>query len=201
VKEEVLVPFRAPPGSVPLVTRVRSTLITSSVQALRRRGHEAAYFARLSPDHAKEVSGLIAGVWLPLGLAMAHYGAIDALPLTATERLEMGNEVSTQVQASVLATFARAATNVGVTPWTGLSQFQRLYDRLMDGGACAVTRVGPKEARVEVVQNALVGISYFRTAFRGFIVASCELFTKKVYGYDIARLCSPTTVGYRLAWA
>lgn len=194
-------PFSAPPGRVPPVARVRSTLITSSLQALRRRGHDAAYFAHLPPAYAEAMNTLIAGVWLPLETALAHYRTLDALPMSATERFEMGNEVSIQVQASVLSTFARAATNVGVTPWTGLSQFQRLWDRVMDGGAVQVVKVGPKEARIEVVQNALVGVPYFRTAFRGFIVAGCQLFTKKVYGYDIPKLASGSTVGYRVAWA
>ena len=57
-------------------------------------------------------------------------------------------DVSVQVQATFLGTLAKMGRSAGVTPWTGLVHFQRLWDRVLDGGGVAVYRVGPKDARV-----------------------------------------------------
>src|SRR6476620_4352960 len=107
MEEEVIVPFRAPRDRIEPVGRVRSTLVGSSLQALRRRGLEAQYEAYL-PAHCREpIFGCIAGTWLPIGLAVAHYESCEKLDLTLNERLEIGNEVAQQVQGSVLMTLAR----------------------------------------------------------------------------------------------
>jgi hypothetical protein len=201
VGEEIVVPFRFPKDRVPDVSRVRSTLITSSLQALKRRSFDEMYFRELPDMYQETIRGCIAGTWLPAAAALAHYETVDRLPLSTTQRLEIGTDVSQQVQGSVLQTVARMATGVGVTPWTGLSQFQRLWDRLMDGGAVGVYRVAQKEARVEIVGLSLVRVPYFRTAFRAFIVTGCELFATKVYGYEVPKMTSSRTVAFRLAWA
>jgi hypothetical protein len=93
------------------------------------------------------------------------------------------------------------ARSAGVTPWTGLAQFQRLWDRVLDGGGVAVRQVGPKDAHIEVVALPLVDISYFRVAFRGFIVAGCSIFAKKVYGREVSTTRSNGSAAYRMAWA
>jgi hypothetical protein len=201
MRGEVIVAFRTDPAKTEPVTHIRSTLITSSLTALRRRGYMPDY-ERLVPAVYKEtLLSCIAGVWLPMETGVAHYRTCDALGLSAAEVYDIGMDVSVQVQASFLGTLAKMARSAGVTPWTGLAHFQRLWDRVLDGGGVAVHRVGPKDAHIEVVALPLVDIPYFRVAFRGFIVAGCSIFSTKVYGREVSTTRSNGAAAYRMAWA
>ena len=64
-----------------------------------------------------------------------------------------------------------------------------------------MTRLGPKEARIEGLGLPLSRIPYFRTAFRGLNEASCELFCAKAYAKEIGELCTPVSIGFRVSWA
>jgi hypothetical protein len=159
-------------------------------------------YERLVPAaHKETLLSCIAGVWLPMEIGVAHYATCDALRLSTEEVYDIGMDVSVQVQATFLGTLSKMARSAGVTPWTGLAQFQRLWDRVLDGGGVEVRRVGPKDAHVEVVALPLVDIPYFRVAFRGFIVAGCSIFAAKVYGREVSTTGSKGAVAYRIAWA
>jgi hypothetical protein len=199
--EEVVVPFRADPRQIPRASRIRSTLVSSSLNALRRRGLMAKYESLVPPAEKEAILHCVAGVWLPMSVGIAHYTTCNALGLSAVEVYEIGMDVSVQVQATFLATLAKMARSAGVTPWTGLSQFPRLWDRVLDGGGVAVHRVGPKDARIEIAALPLVDIPYFRAAFRGFIVAGCNIFSTKAYGKDVPQVAGDGRAAYRLSWA
>jgi len=201
LREEVVVPFPVERSQVRAPTKVRSTLLAASFQSIRSRGHEQVYLRNLPEEYHPAIESLIAGVWQPFDFAAAHYRALDAIPFTMQERLELGADVSRRIQESILAIAARAARGAGVTPWTGFPLIHRLWDRLFDGGAIQVTKVGPKEARVEVIQCPLLGIPHFRVAFRGFIMAGVELFARKVYASEVGKLGAPSAVIWRYAWA
>jgi hypothetical protein len=185
------------------VTHVRSTLLASSLQTLRARGMLEAYLLKLPVEMHAPVLEAVAGSWIPLSVGAAHYAAAEALGLSPAEQLNNGREVATRVQNSMLGTLVRAAKAVGVTPWSGLEQFQRLWDRLLLGGAGAVYRLGPKEARVEAHGNPLVEGVYFRNAWRGMFAASGELFCQKLYVTEISGPKPGATVPFvlRIAWA
>jgi hypothetical protein len=199
MEEEVVVPFRAAKEHVEPVGRVRSTLIGASIQALRRRGHEPEYGALL-PNHVRRpLFDAVPGTWLPIGLAIAHYEAVERLDLAPSQRLELASEVAQQVQGSLVLTLGRGGA--GPTPWTVLAQAQRLWDRLLDGGAIGVTKVNTKEARIEALGLPLARIPYVRLALRGFVSASCEPFAKRVHVTELSKLCSDRALGYRVVWA
>jgi hypothetical protein len=201
MRGEVIVAFRADPATMEPAKHIRSTLITSSLTALRRRGYMPDYERLVPAVHKETLLSCIAGVWLPMEIGVAHYGTCDALGLSAKEVYAIGADVSVQVQATFLGTLSKMAQSAGVTPWTGLAQFQRLWDRVLDGGGVAVREVGPKDAHIEVVALPLVDIPYFRVAFRGFIVAGCAIFATKVYGKDVSTTRSHGSAAYRMAWA
>lgn len=200
-EEEEIVPLRAPRSRVPPVTHIRSTLISASIAALRGRGRYEEYLARLPKAHHETVVHMVAGVWVPIGVAVAHYETVEHLGFTQHDALEIGLEVATVVRASALGGIVRLAKGAGMTPWTGLPHFQRLWDRIVQGGAAAVYKVGPKEARIEGHGIALAKLAYARAGLRGIIVGSTELFCVKAYVNEIPRLCTPTTLAYRVAWA
>lgn len=199
--EETVLPFRVAPDKTPHATRIRSTLITASLDALRRHGHFDRYQKLLPREERDVVLSCVAGVWLPIQVGIAHYTACDSLSLSADAIATMGSDVSERVQASFLATLAKLAKTAGVTPWTGLLQFQRLWDRVLDGGGVAVVKLGPKDARIDVVELPLIDIPYFHKAFRAFIVTGCQMFASRVYAHDARPRGRADWTSYRIAWA
>src|SRR5580692_2444401 len=99
MRGEVVVAFRTDPAKAEPAKHIRSTLITSSLTALRKRGYMPDY-ERLVPAVYKEtLLSCIAGVWLPMETGVAHYRTCDALGLSAAEVYDIGMDVSVQVQA------------------------------------------------------------------------------------------------------
>jgi hypothetical protein len=199
-QEEIIVPLSAPRDRIGPVTQFRSTLLTSSLKSLRDRNLGEKYLALLPEKHHDAVRACIAGVWLPIDLGMAHYQACEALGLPLEAQLAIGQEVGLKIQGTFLGTMLKLATGAGVTPWLALGQYQRLWDRLMVGGGVVVTKVGPKEARLELVNVSLAGIPYFRTALRGVNTASCKLFCTAVYVEEVRKMCSPMSLGFKISW-
>jgi hypothetical protein len=200
-REELIIPFAHPAPRTLAVDAIRSTLVTSSLAALRERGHYERYLAALPLEMHEPVLSSIAGQWLPIGLGAAHYEACDALRLPAEEQEAIGSDVAARVQGTFLGTLVRAARGAGVTPWLGFKQYSRLWARLFRGGDVAVYKTGPKDARLEVVGLPLSRFTYFRAGFRGVNRATCALFAGTVYVHDVPRLCTDTTLGFRMSWA
>jgi hypothetical protein len=196
---EAILAFPAPRGEIPEVTRYRSTWIVSSLQSLRERGHFERYDARLA-RHREAILDCVAAMWLPLDIAVAHYAACDELRLPVDEQVAMGRAVGARAQGSLLATAAKASRTAGVTPWTILPQFDRLWRRGADGGGVEVTKVGPKEARVVLVGCALFDIEYFRNAFRGVLLGIGAMFCESPYVNDVAHRRMPGEAIFQLQW-
>lgn len=196
--EAAVVPL--PPEPIPDVTQVRSTLLTSSVLTLRERGHDARYFQRLPREHHELMLGTTAGGWVPIAIADAHYRAIEALELPNDEQWAIATAVADRIHRTFLGTLVRMAKGIGVTPWIGLDYYQKLWQRLFVGGAAAVYKLGPKEARTLVVGLPLLAIPYFRTAFRGVNHAGVSLFCRRLYVNEIEELASKTRLSLRVSW-
>jgi hypothetical protein len=197
---ETFLPFRAPPARMGIATVARSTLFTASIQSLRARGLYDRYAVRLMGDQREALSTAVAGVWIPMGLAVAHYRACDALRLCIGEQLDIALEVGQQMHGTFLGAMLRVAKTVGVTPWTALAYSGKLYDRLFRGGGIAVTRTGPKDARVDLVGNPLCEIEYFRVGLRGVYEAALELFCERVTTQEIPRRYDGLDMAIRISW-
>ena len=200
--EEEIHPF--PSSSTPntRVTEFKSTLLVSSLQSLRDRGLFDRYRALLPDEDAEPILTAVAGLWLPIGVGVVHYKAANLLGLPHLEISQAGGAIGEKIQATLLGTVARLAQNGGVTPWTVLASFQRLFERIFrGGGGTRVIKLGPKEARIEVVGLSLATFPYFRAGFQGMIKAGGELFCTRAYVTEVPRLCTGTTIGYRCAWA
>jgi hypothetical protein len=83
--DEAFIPLPAP---VPLLTEVRSALLTSSLLSVRERGHEARYLTLLDPRYHDAILYNPAGLWVPLATAEA---TPNALPI---ERMSAGGSCS-----------------------------------------------------------------------------------------------------------
>jgi len=168
------------PKSIAPMTEVRSTLVTSSLAALRNRNLFERYDAIQRSAHRDTILNCVAGEWLSLEVAFAHYRACDALGLSSSEQIEIGKDVSKRIHETFLGLVVKAARGMGVTPWLLLAKANTTLSRIARGGGIRVTRVGPKSARIELVQVALLQVPYFRNALVGVYIAGVELLGSNV---------------------
>jgi hypothetical protein len=199
---EVIVPF--PGGSrerVLLVTRFRSTWLTSSLRALKERGRFEAYSAHLPVRFHESVFTTVVGVWLPVEVAVAHYAACDALNLYSSEIIAIGRQTTEQVHGTLLGTFVRLAKGAGVTPWAVMGRLNDLWSRIWVGGGVSVSKLGPKEALIEIAGWPCAASPYCRLALRGVLPAITDLFCSKSYVREEAGAARETSVSFVVAWA
>ncbi len=199
--EEAIIPLAVPKHLVPPAARFRSTWLTSSLRSLRERGRLDDYLARLPREHHASVLESVAGVWLPTEVALCHYEACDGLGLAEKDVMEIGAEVTKRAHGTVIDTVVKLGTGMGVTPWTILAQLQKLWDRIWVGGAVAVYKLGPKEARVEIVSWPCARIRYCQIAMRGVLQGVVEFFCRRAYVHEVKSMMSSTSLAYRIQWA
>ena len=198
---EPVVPFRAARSRMGIASMVRSTLVAASIQSLRARGHHDRYARLLGEADRNELAIAVSGVWIPMPLAAAHYRACESLRLCVGEQLDVALKVGMHLHGTFLGAMLRMARTVGVTPWGALAYTDKLYERLFRGGGIAVTRVGPKDARVNLVGNPLCETEYFRVGVRGVYQAALELFCERLSTHEIPRRYSGLDMAVRIAWA
>jgi hypothetical protein len=168
VSREVIIAHLTPlrPAS-----HVRSTLLQSSLNFLRERGHYDAYLRIVSPEYRDTIVSSLAPGWLPIEVGVAHYRACDALPLSPEQRIAIGESVGDRIQGTFMRTLVQTARSAGVTPWLLFKRFDRMWERLFQGGSVEVVQVGPKDLTVEVRGAQVSQFGYFRTAFTGVVRA------------------------------
>lgn len=191
-------PLPGPRESVPSATVFRSTWILSSHEGLRANGHWERYLHALT-DHREEILSTVAGVWMPMHVALAHYRACDKLDLSSDEVTAMARGDGGRVRRAwyaPLATVARAEPS----PWATLSQLHMLWRRAADGGAVALFRTGERDARVEYLGCELFEIPYFRQALRAALLMLAEYLGDRAT-VSIAAHGLPGEVHFQIGWA
>ena len=169
------------PKPIQPVRQVRSTVLLGSVQSIRDGGYFDAYVAALTPAHRESLLGVIAGMWMSIDVARAHYAACDALALPLESQLQLGRATFERTKGTLLGTTVRMAQHAGATPWTIFPFFQRIWLRGYDGGGVRILKVGPKEAQVELVANELLEFPYHRNALRGLVTVIVGMFCQRAY--------------------
>ncbi len=193
--------FGRPRESIEETTHFRSSWLASSLRALRARGYFDAYQQRLPSAFHAPVLESVAGAWLPIDVAVAHYAAIDSLGIPAAVMFDMGREVQNRAQAILAPLALRAAKDAGVTPWVVFGQAKKLWERTWRGGDFAVDKLGPKDAELEIVGWTVASSGYIRHAMRGVCDRMLGTFCQKVYVREVAAKCGKTSLAYRVAWA
>jgi hypothetical protein len=196
VAEEVVLPF---PARIEPVRELRTTVIVGSLSVLKATGRFNAYEANLPPEARELLIHTVAGAWIPIDLALIHYGACDALGLPPDQIAANGRAVFDKTSGTLLGTTVRMAREVGATPWTVLPHLQRFWDRAYKGGALQIVKTGPKEARGDVVQARICDSMYYRHALRGLLNGVLELFCQKAY-VALLRERRPAGASYRMQW-
>ena len=188
------------PVSIAPVRNVRSTLIMGAIASITKAGYYDAWYAGIPPQARGELLQMVAGVWVPVGTALAHYRACDSLGLSPDAEAKLGAATLERVRGTLLGTMLRVANTAGVTPWTLLAQLQRFWNRAFDGGGIQVLRLGPKEARADLVQNVLTETHYHRNALRGLLASVLQLFCQKAYVNERRGPREPGTMSTRVQW-
>jgi hypothetical protein len=201
VPDAVLLAFPRPRGVLEVPRRYRASWISSSIQTLRRHGHYTRYRTLLD-DHAREaLTELPASAWISSELVVAHYDACDRLQLDASALATLGVETTRLAIGNTLHLALRLATGAGlVSPWTLLAQAQRLMSMICEGSGVEVTRLGPKEARVDVAAFPLARFAYNRAAMRGILLAGLEPFCQRVYASVVSVDPHASDVTFRASW-
>lgn len=162
------------------VTAIRSTLLTSSLSSLRTRGLFERYDALQTSPHRHKILNLIAGEWLPLEVALAHYEACDALGLSESEQFAIGKDVSRRIHETFLSLVVKVARGVGVTPWILLPRGNSMNCRLSRGGGIRIWKLGPKSVRIELARMPQLAVPYVRNGLVGLYAAAVELLAENV---------------------
>jgi hypothetical protein len=200
--EEIILPFPGPPDAIGMAKHFRSTLVASSLESLRRHNLFDRYRAIVPAEHREAILSTVAGLWLPIEVGLAHYEAVDRLGMTTEQQEQIGSEVSHKLQDTFLGTVMKMATNAGVTPWTLLPKGNQFYSRLFrGGGGTRVIKLGPKEARSDVVGLPLLSVPYFRHSLRGLYQGAISVFCTKCYVHEVIRKSSSTSTAFRISWA
>ena len=200
-REEVVLPFPVERGRVPVVRRIRSGLLCSSIQTLRTRGLFDDNLTKLPRDHHARILSLTAAEWIDPELAFVHYDALDKVAMTEAQIEENGVQVAQQLQRGFLSVVLRFVVESGVTPWSVLERYQKLWERYFQGSAIAVWKTGPKDARAEVVSFPLARIRYIQIGVGGIMRGALELVCKRAYVRVVRAECTSTSLVYRISWA
>jgi hypothetical protein len=183
-------------------TRVKSTVVVSSVQALREAGSGDRYDARMPAAAREKLLSGGAPEWFPIDLVWTHYATCNALGLNSEEVLAIGARVA-PVQASGVSILLRAARAGGVTPWTLLDNTPRYWQRMYDGGQLDVYRDGPKDARLVLTGQPLARLAYWRLGLEGIALSLTQALSTRAYvRQEVSRDGEGAlpTVTYYIAW-
>ena len=197
---DVVVPLTLPPSSIPLATAIRSTTLISSLGTLEQAGKLVAYWRDVPDQYAETLRHLVTGMWVPIAVGLAHYHTVDKLGFTAKDAKLNGRRVAENVQNSHFATMVRALGNA-VSLWSILPKFPNFMGRLIQGGGCAVYRLGPKDARIELHAIPIARFGYVRSGWAGMFEGTFEIVARKVYVKDLPqRFDLPNSAIFELSW-
>jgi hypothetical protein len=184
---------------VQLATAIRSTTLLSSLAAIERWGKLEEYQRRLPSEAAAGLTELAPASWVPMTLGMAHYATVEQLGFSASEARSNGRHVSQTVQNNHFAVLVRALGS-SVSVWSVLPRLPAFLGRLLQGGECAVYRLGPKDARVELHGIPIAEFEYVRNGWTGMFESTLELMTRKVYARDLSPSKTKTVAVLGLSW-
>lgn len=189
------------PSPLAPLDAVRGTILALDWRVLRELGLFDDYRAALEPKDRAAVLAATVGSWVPLDLALVHYGALDALRLDS-ERIErVGWAVGNGVHGAFLLTLIRLAGSLGVSPWAALQQSYKLWVRSWRGGGIAVQRVAPQVAQVSLLGTGVCCSRFFCISFAGALCAGIAPFCKSPSASEVPGTRSAQSVAYKVCWS
>jgi hypothetical protein len=171
-----------PEREIAPVTHVRGTLLAASREQVRAAGRFADYERLLTPAARAELDTTLANAWFSIDLAHVHYTAVDRLGLAEPEAVRMTEEVSRRLSGPFMQTMSSTLRTTGLTPWDIVPFYDKVWRRLFVGGALAVAKVGPKDARMVIAGHPLIKYRYHRIGIATHLVIGVQfLVAKRAY--------------------
>lgn len=196
--QDILIPH---PSRIEQASQVRSTLLQSSITTLKAHGHYERWHALMEPAHRQTVLEALGPTWVPIEVALAHYRACDELGISMLDLQALGRVTGDRLQGTFLATLSRTARSAGITPWTALPHFDRMWARIIKGGSVQLQRVGPKDMLLDVRHARLTQYEYFRQGYCGLVTAGLILLSARAPQARIVRWSSQDDhMVVRAAW-
>lgn len=197
-ERKMIVDYRSPDG--PVATKFRSTLLMSGLQALREFGYYDRYVELLPAEYHDKILFSVAPEWVPIEIAIVHYETCDQLQLPDDELDRLGVHVSGRIMGTFLGTLLRSSRNLGTSPWIPLRHYNRLWERILVGGACSVEQVGPKDAIIRSYGIPMLETHYFRTAYQGVIRGAGMIFAKTSFLQTLPPPDGPYSAATQASW-
>ncbi|HET8934714.1 MAG TPA: hypothetical protein VFN67_14795 [Polyangiales bacterium] len=166
--KEIIIPHDLSRG--PLVA-VRRMLVHSSIAELGASGLYDRYSQVIERGSLERIRELIGPGWMPLELALEHYGACDRLQLSDEAIHEAGMRAGNKMGSALLVAGAQPQ-QVEVndrSPWPLLQAFARMGRRIYEGASAQYVKTGSNSLRIEYQGNPLFAFHYYRVAHRGFL--------------------------------
>lgn len=198
--QEWLAGFQCAPDAVAPAVRFRSTWLASSLLEVRERELFPRYLELLPVQHHEDVAGAVAGAWLPVDVAIAHYASLEQLGLSESDQMAIGKGVCKRVHASILSLVLRLAREAGVTPWTILPKLPAVWERIWEGGAVSIHKIAHKEAKIVIAGWPVAGFTYCRIATQGVIEGMIELFCRRAFVRYVPTATTATYITYNVSW-
>jgi hypothetical protein len=195
--DDVVLAFPTPLAPV---RHVRSTLMLGGLASLEAGGWLDAYCAAAPVDVRTAIQTSVAGMWIPVDTALAHYLACDRIGVSAESAAKLGRGTFTRTKGLLLGTALGLAKTAGVTPWSLIPYFQRFWHRGLDGGGVRALKLGPKEVQIDIVGCPVFQSHYFRGALRGLTANLLELVCRKAYIHP-RHVAEPNSeISFRAQW-
>ncbi len=195
--DEIVLAF---PEPIVPTRHIRSTLLMGGLTSLQAAGFGDAYAAVSPPEVQAAIGAAVAGMWIPIDIAVAHYMACDELGLSNDSAAQLGRATFERTKGLLLGSAIGLARGIGVTPWTLMPHLQRFWLRGWDWGGVRATKRGPKEVDVDIVGCPVMRSRYYRAAQRGLLGVLFELVCEKAYVHERAFGDAPSSGGLRAQW-
>ena len=164
---EVIIPHD--PSRGPL-TAVRRMLVHSSIAELQVLGVYDRYCECIDRASLERIHELIGPGWMPIELALEHYGACDKLKLSDQFIVDAGQRSGENVGDALLVAGARTGVRAkDRSPWSFVGAFSRMGRRIFEGGSSQYVKIGPRTLQIEHLRNPLFAFHYYRHAHTGFL--------------------------------
>jgi hypothetical protein len=191
-----------PTPSVPdRATAVRGTVLMASQEALKTGGYYERYASNVEEAYrSKLLVEIVPNTWLAIDQAMAHYRACEALGLDAAVIQQLGTAVGDRINSVFVKSLIRLATGT-VQPWFAWQLAPRVWARAWKGSAVGVQKMGPTEARVDVVGFPCASIPYVRVSLGAFFAKNTQLFCKSAVARPVRPSSDPSeSASYIVSW-
>lgn len=194
---ETILPF---PEKIEPLRNVRSTIIIAGVANVKLWGRFDDYEKHIPQEHRATLLEAVAGGWVHVDAAFAHYRACEALGFAASEQAAFGKKSLERIGETMVGTAFRLARKAGATPWLLLPQIHRFWSRAYDGGGVAVYKIGPKDARLDLVDFSLCEFPFYRRALGAWVDGLVSLFSSRVFVKEGRAPDGPHSLSLRAQW-